>query len=64
MQRADAGMAHADVACASVRPMSEVFAIFPAWFWIIVAVGVFDALLQWCDYLEWRRTQGESEETE
>jgi hypothetical protein len=35
--------------------MSELLSILPAWFYILLAVGVFDALLQWSDYVEWRK---------
>ena len=42
--------------------MSELAAIFPPWFYILLAVGIFDALLQWSDYREWRKEHRDSEE--
>ena len=42
--------------------MSELSAIFPPWFYILLAVGIFDALLQWSDYREWRKELRDSEE--
>ena len=42
--------------------MREIFSIFPAWFFILLAVGVLDALFQWSDYREWRKEHGESED--
>jgi hypothetical protein len=42
--------------------MSELSAIFPPWFYILLAVGIFDALLQWSDYREWRKEHRDSEE--
>lgn len=42
--------------------MSELFSFLPAWFYILLAVGIFDALLQWSDYREWRKDHPESEE--
>lgn len=41
--------------------MSEWLSILPPWFYILLAVGIFDALLQWSDYREWRRERRESE---
>ena len=43
--------------------MTELVAIFPPWFFILLAVGIFDALLQWSDYREWRKEHPGSEET-
>ena len=41
--------------------MRELVAIFPLWFYILLAVGIFDALLQWSDYREWRKEHRDSE---
>jgi len=40
--------------------MTELLSIFPPWFFILLAVGVLDALLQFSDYREWRKEQRES----
>jgi hypothetical protein len=45
-----------------VRIMKEIFSILPPWFYILLAVGVLDALFQYSDYREWRRERRESEE--
>ena len=42
--------------------MKEIFSILPPWFYILLAVGVFDALLQWSDYREWCKERRESED--
>ena len=42
--------------------MRELAAIFPPWFYILLAVGIFDALLQWSDYREWRKEHRDSGE--
>lgn len=42
--------------------MSDLFSMLPAWFYVLLAVGVWDALLQWSEYREWRKEQGEPEE--
>jgi hypothetical protein len=42
--------------------MSEFFSILPGWFYILLAVGIWDALLQWTDYRHWRKQNGESNE--
>ena len=34
----------------------------PPWFYILLAVGVMDALIQFSDYLHWRKHRGESED--
>lgn len=43
------------------RAFSGIFAIFPPWFFILLAVGVLDALFQFSDYREWRKEQREAE---
>jgi hypothetical protein len=55
------GMSHALRMRALPSVMSELFSILPVWFYILLAVGVFDALLQWADYRQWRKDRGESE---
>ena len=45
----------------SVR-MNEIFSMLPPWFYILLAVGVLDALIQWSDYRNWRKERGESDE--
>ena len=35
--------------------MSEFLAIFPFWFFVLLAMGVVDALCQFSDYREWRK---------
>lgn len=55
-------MGHATPARALPCVMSELFSFLPAWFYILLAVGIFDALLQWSDYREWRKDHPESEE--
>ena len=55
-------MSHAVRARATPFVMSELFSFLPAWFYILLAVGIFDALLQWSDYREWRKDHTESEE--
>jgi len=55
------GMSHASAARAPPCFMSELFSFLPPWFYILLAVGIFDALLQWSDYREWRKEQPESE---
>jgi hypothetical protein len=42
--------------------MSELFSMLPPWFYILLAVGVLDALIQWSDYRQWRKERGESDE--
>jgi len=42
--------------------MSEWFSSLPAWFFILLAVGVMDALIQFSDYLHWRKERIESED--
>ncbi len=42
--------------------MSELFSILPPWFFILLGVGVLDALIQWSDYREWRKDHRKSEE--
>jgi hypothetical protein len=42
--------------------MKEFFSYLPVWFYILLALGVWDALLQWSDYRQWRKDHGESEE--
>ena len=42
--------------------MSELLSIFPPWFYILLAVGVLDALIQWADYRHWREDHQDSEE--
>lgn len=42
--------------------MKDFFSILPVWFYILLAVGIFDALLQWSDYREWRKEHRESGE--
>jgi len=44
--------------------MSEFFSIFPGWFFILLAVGVLDALFQFSDYREWRKEHHESGDTD
>ena len=41
--------------------MNEFFSTLPGWFYILLVVGIYDALLQWFDYRCWRKDQGESE---
>jgi hypothetical protein len=40
--------------------MRDLFAIFPPWFFILLGVGVLDALFQFSDYREWRKERRES----
>lgn len=40
--------------------MRELLSIFPGWYFILLAVGVLDALFQFSDYREWRKEQRES----
>jgi hypothetical protein len=35
--------------------MTEWFTNLPGWYFILLAVGVFDALLQYMDYRHWRK---------
>jgi hypothetical protein len=42
--------------------MSDLFHFLPPWFYILLAVGIWDAFLQWSDYRAWRKEQGGSEE--
>jgi hypothetical protein len=42
------------------RALSDLFAIFPPWFFIMLAVGILDALFQFSDYREWRKERRES----
>ena len=39
------------------RALGDLFSIFPPWFFIMLAVGLLDALFQFCDYREWRKEQ-------
>ncbi len=54
-------MSHAMSERASPFVMSELISILPKWYYILLAVGIFDALLQWSDYREWRKEQSASE---
>jgi hypothetical protein len=40
--------------------MSEWLSIFPFWFYVLLAMGVLDALFQFSDYRHWRKEQRES----
>ena len=42
--------------------MSEWFSNLPTWFFILLAVGIMDALIQLSDYLHWRKERIESED--
>ena len=59
LQRAFDGTGFANGICATCDRMTELFSIFPGWFYIMVAVGVLDALLQFSDYRQWRKERGE-----
>ena len=61
-QRKCGGMSYAQGCLPDVRIMKEIFSILPPWFYILLAVGLLDALFQWTDYREWRRERRESEE--
>ena len=55
-------MGHALRARASPFVMSELISFLPKWYYILLALGIFDALLQWSDYREWRKEQSASEQ--
>jgi hypothetical protein len=42
------------------RALSDLLSIFPPWFFIMLAVGLLDALFQFSDYRQWRKEQRES----
>jgi hypothetical protein len=42
--------------------MGDLLSILPPWYYILLGVGVLDALIQWSDYLHWRKERRESEE--
>ena len=63
-QRKVAGMAFAQGTRASPL-MSEWFSSaidLPTWFYILLSVGVLDALIQFSDYMRWRKDRRESED--
>jgi hypothetical protein len=43
------------------RAFTDIFAIFPPWYFILLAVGLLDALFQFSDYREFRKEQREAE---
>ena len=42
--------------------MKDILSILRPLFFILLAIGIFDALIQWSDYRQWRKERRESDD--